>query len=62
MAKIDAENPNAYIRYQKMDGHYLQGDNGFNSKIYDDTYQNSIDDPEGFWGDKAQHVQWAKYP
>ena len=53
MEKLDKENPDQYIRYQKIDGHYLQGDNGFDSTIYDEVYQSSLDDPVGFWADKA---------
>ncbi len=28
--------------------------------IYDQTYQRSLDDPEGFWADAAQGIDWIK--
>ena len=28
--------------------------------IYDQTYRRSLDDPEGFWADAAQGIDWIK--
>ncbi|MBT4940514.1 MAG: propionyl-CoA synthetase, partial [Rhodospirillaceae bacterium] len=30
------------------------------SQSFDEVYQRSIDDPEGFWGEIAQDITWVK--
>lgn len=44
-----------YIRYGSKS-------NDFSNPIYDAEYNNSIQDKEKFWEDKARDVAWSKFP
>ena len=36
--------------------------NDFVNPIYDEVYQRSINDKEGFWAEKAKELVWTKEP
>lgn len=36
--------------------------NDFKNPIYDEVYQRSINDKEGFWAEKAKDLVWTKEP
>jgi propionyl-CoA synthetase len=48
------ESADKYIRYPVS--------NDFVNPIYDEVYQRSIKDKEGFWAEKAKDLVWTKQP
>ncbi len=44
-----------YIRYPGKT-------NDFKNPTYDEIYNRSINDKEGFWTDEAKHLTWTKFP
>ena len=62
MAVEDAAHPDKYIYYENnlAEGGHVRGHNNFICEEFDKQYQWGIDDPAGFWAEKAQHVHWFK--
>lgn len=62
MDKEDAEKPGNYIYYEdnRKDGGHVLGHNNFECDEYDQQYQWGVNDPAGFWADKAKDVVWFK--
>ena len=58
MERQDRENER-YIKYHNPNGYY-KTHNNFSSPKYEQEMQRSIDDPRGFWAEKAQDVHWHK--
>ncbi|XP_008552449.1 acyl-CoA synthetase short-chain family member 3, mitochondrial [Microplitis demolitor] len=49
------------IAKRDTDSDYILNKNPYYSKVYDKVFRKSIDNPEEFWAEVAEGVEWSKY-
>mmetsp|Transcript_10724 Transcript_10724/g.16306 ORF Transcript_10724/g.16306 Transcript_10724/m.16306 type:complete len:154 (-) Transcript_10724:79-540(-) len=61
MSAVDSANPEGYLHYSKDENvSHLRGTNDFKNPQLDYEYTRAIEDPEGFWADRAKDIVWTK--